>query len=157
MQSILKQNRAVVLQQVNRQPSVLPSLSHFNHTLYSRRLCLAIRNVRRILVTGSMPPCRLRRKKFWKFDYEMVHLKYIWINNVVSIAPFSTPACLGLHLKILHKHRKLIFFACFRFLIFHPFFQKVSWPHLPLCAAAHAGNYVQHEPFFIKPEIHCEP
>ena len=35
-------------------------------------------NVRRILVRGSMPPCRLRRRKFWKFDYEMVHciLKY---------------------------------------------------------------------------------
>jgi len=30
--------------------------------------------------------------------------------------------------------RKLLFFACFRFLIFHPFFQRVSWPHLPICA-----------------------
>jgi len=30
------------------------------------------RNVCRILVRGSMPPCRLRRRKFWKFDYEMV-------------------------------------------------------------------------------------
>ena len=34
--------------------------------------------------------------------------------------------------------RKLLFFACFRFLIFHPFSRGVSWPHLPLCADAHA-------------------
>ena len=29
--------------------------------------------IRRILVRGSMPPCRLRRRKFWKSDYEIVH------------------------------------------------------------------------------------
>ena len=55
------------------------------------------KGVRRILVRGSMPPCRLRQRKFWKFDYEM---EYIWI-NVVSIAPFSTilpsPPLLTLH------------------------------------------------------------
>ena len=34
--------------------------------------------------------------------------------------------------------KKLLFFACFRFLIFHPFSRGVSWPHLPLCADAHA-------------------
>ena len=28
-------------------------------------------------------------------------------------------------------------FSCFRFLIFHPFFQGFSWPYLPLCADAH--------------------
>ena len=101
-------------------------------------------------VNAPLPPEAKKNLKIWLRNGAFV----CWINNVVSIAPFSTPACLGLHLKILHKHRKLIFFACFRFLIFHPFFQKVSWPHLPLCAAAHAGNYVQHELFFIKPEIH---
>jgi len=57
----------------------------------------------------SMPPCRLRRRKF---DYEMVHSEVYLNKYVVSIAPFSTP-----------PFRKLLFSACFRFLIFHPFFQ----------------------------------
>jgi len=42
---------------------------------------------------GSMPPCRLRRRKFWKSDYEMVHSEVYLNKYVVSIAPFSTPAC----------------------------------------------------------------
>ena len=42
---------------------------------------------------GSMPPCRLRRRKFRKFDYEMVHSEVYLNKCVVSIAPFSTPAC----------------------------------------------------------------
>ena len=42
---------------------------------------------------GSMPPCRLRRRKFRKFDYEMVHSEVYLNKHVVSIAPFSTPAC----------------------------------------------------------------
>jgi len=49
--------------------------------------------VRRILVRGSMPPCRLKRRKFWKFDYEVVHAEVYLNKYVVSIAPFSTPAC----------------------------------------------------------------
>ena len=56
-----------------------------------------------------MPPCSLRRRKF---DYEMVHSEVYLNKRVVSIAPFSTP-----------PFRKLLFSACFRFLIFHPFFQ----------------------------------
>jgi len=55
----------------------------------------------------SMPPCRLRRRKF---DYEMVHSEVYLDKYVVSIAPFSPP-----------PFRKLLFSACFRFLIFHPF------------------------------------
>jgi len=51
------------------------------------------RNVRRILVRGSMPPCRLRRRKFRKFDYEMVHSEVYMNKYVINIAPFSTPAC----------------------------------------------------------------
>jgi len=51
---------------------------------------ITARNVRRILVRGSMPPCRLRRRKF---DYEMVHSEVYLNNYVISIAPFSTPAC----------------------------------------------------------------
>jgi len=51
----------------------------------------------------------LRRRKLWKFDYELVHSQVL----------------------------KNALFACFRFFIFHPFFQGVSWPHLPLCANVH--------------------
>jgi len=54
-------------------------------------VCVVVcRNVRRILVRGSVPPCRLRRRKF---DYEMVHSEVYLNKHVVSIAPFSTPAC----------------------------------------------------------------
>ena len=70
---------------------------------------------------GPMPPLHLRRIKFWKFDYEMVHSEVYLNKYVVSIAPFSpTP------------FRKLLFLHVFAFLIFHLFFQGVSWPHLPL-------------------------
>ena len=57
------------------------------------RLVNPARNVRRILVRGSMPACRLRRRKLWKFDYEVVHSEVYLNNYVVSIAPFSTSAC----------------------------------------------------------------
>jgi len=57
-------------------------------------LSVAFRNVRRILVRGSkMSPFRLRRRKLEKFDYEMVHPEVYLNKYVVSIAPFSTPAC----------------------------------------------------------------
>jgi len=62
-------------------PAVAPSLP-----------CPPLASFRRILVRGSMPPCRLRRRTFY-------HLH--------SHPPF----------------RKLLFLACFRFLIFNPFFQ----------------------------------
>ena len=42
---------------------------------------------------ASMPPCCLRRRKCRKFDYKMVHSKAYLNKYVVSIAPFSTPAC----------------------------------------------------------------
>ena len=41
-------------------------------------------------LAGSMPLCRLRRRKF---EYEMVHSEVYLNKYVVSIAPFSTPAC----------------------------------------------------------------
>ena len=53
---------------------------------------------------GSMPPCRLRQRKFWKFDYEMVHSEVL---------------------------KNALFFACFCFVIFHPFFQGGSAD--PIC------------------------
>ena len=72
-------------------------------------------------LVGSMPPCRLRRRKF---DYEMVHSEVYLNKYVVSIAPFSPP-----------PFRKLLFSACFRFLIFHPFFQGGGQltPFVPMC------------------------
>jgi len=42
---------------------------------------------------GSMPSCRLSRRKLEKFDYKMVHSEVYLSKYVVSIAPFSTPAC----------------------------------------------------------------
>ena len=39
-----------------------------------------INGVRRILVRGSMPPCRLRRRKFWKFA-EGYSRRRVMVNN----------------------------------------------------------------------------
>ena len=48
------------------------------------------------------------------------------------------PPCRLRQRKLVHSEvLKNAFFACFRFSIFHPFFQGVSWPNLPLCADAH--------------------
>jgi len=81
------------------------------------------------LVRGVNAPLPPERRKLRKFDYEMVHCEVYLNKYVVSIAPFSTSApCPMIALKILHKYRKLLFFACFRFLIFHPFFQLA-----PIC------------------------
>jgi len=40
-----------------------------------------------------MPPIATRREFFFKFYYEMVHSDVYLNKYVVSIAPFSTPAC----------------------------------------------------------------
>ena len=65
---------------------------------------------------------------------EMVHSE-VYLNKyiVVSIAPFSTPA-------FTHPTpiQKTALFACFRFLIFHPFFQRRGeggqlTPFAPIC------------------------
>jgi len=42
---------------------------------------------------GSVSPCCPRRRKLWKFDYEIVHSEVYLNKYVISIAPFSTPAC----------------------------------------------------------------
>ena len=93
--------------------------------------------IRRILARGSMPPCRLRGRKFWKFDYEMVRSE-VYVNKyVVSIAPFSTPA----FTPIPHSGN-YCFFCIFSLSNFHPFFQEgVSWLHLPQCADAHEPSH----------------
>ena len=84
-------------------------------------LAVVLRGVRRILVRGSMSPCRLRRRIFWKCDYETVHSEVYPNKYVVSIAPFSTSACPDCSQNIL---KTAVFFACFRFLFFHQFFSK---------------------------------
>ena len=61
----------------------------------------------------------------------MVHSEVYLNNYVISIAPFSTPAFTPTPIQ------KTALFACFRFVIFYPYFQGVSWPHLPLCADAY--------------------
>jgi len=67
-----------------------------------------------------MPPCRPRRREFGKFGYEMVHSKVYLNKYVVSTAPFSYFAFTRTPIQ------KTGLFACFRFLIFHPFLQGVS-------------------------------
>ena len=54
---------------------------------------------------GSIPPCRLRQRNLGKFDYEMVHSEVYLNKYVVSIAPFSTPACHDCSQNIT-KHRQ---------------------------------------------------
>ena len=85
---------------------------------------------------GGMGQCTLAA---WKYDNEMVHSEVYLNKYVVSIAPFSTPACPDCSQNITYKHRKLLFFACFRFLIFrflifHPFLQGGQLtPFAPMC------------------------
>jgi len=68
-----------------------------------------------------MPPCRLRRRKFWKCDCETVHSEVYLNKYVVSIASFSTcayPDCS----KYNTKYRKLLFLHVLAFYFFNPFF-----------------------------------
>jgi len=68
-----------------------------------------------------MPPCRPRRRKFWKFE-EGYSRRRVMINNNNNnnqhqldqpvITRITSPP---------PPFRKLLFFACLRFLIFHPF------------------------------------
>ena len=88
------------------------------------------RGVRRILVRGSMPPCRLRRRKFRKFDYEMVHSEVYLNKCVVSIAPFSTPACPDCAQNI-QKTALFCMFSLFHFSSIFPGGQLT--PFVPMC------------------------
>jgi len=75
------------------------------------------------LVRGVNAPLLSEAKIFFrKFDYEMVHSEVYLNKYVVSIAPFFTYACPECSQNI----QKNALFACFRFLIFYPFFQGVS-------------------------------
>jgi len=63
-----------------------------------------------------MPPCRLMQRKFGKFDYEMVHSEE-YLNEYVLITSSPPPR---------PPIQKTALFACFRFLIFHPFFSALT-------------------------------
>ena len=54
---------------------------------------MTARNVRRISVRGINAPLPPEAKKMLKIDYEVVHTEVYLNKYVVSIAPFSTPAC----------------------------------------------------------------
>ena len=84
---------------------------------------------------GSMPPCRLKRRKFWKFDYEMVHSEEYLNKYVVSIAPFSTPACpdCSQNITLTQKH---CMFSLFNFSSIFPGGGQLTL--FTLCADAHA-------------------
>ena len=69
-------------------PILACQLSHPNSL--ARQLS---RNVCRILVRGVNAPLPPEGKFFFKFYYEMVHSDVYLNKYVVSIAPFSTPAC----------------------------------------------------------------
>ena len=68
----------------------------------------------------------------------MVHSEVYLNKYVVSIKPFSTPACPDCSQNI----QKTAFLACFRFLIFHPFFQGVQ---LALFADTHDSMKVRYD------------
>ena len=57
---------------------------------------------------GGVGQCTLAA---WKYDNEMVHSEVYLNKYVVSIVPFSTPACPDCSQNITYKHRKLHVFA----------------------------------------------
>ena len=96
------------------------------------------KGVGRILVRGFNAPLPPETKKLLK----------IWLRNG-AFWSISEYIC-GQHTAVLYtclpwllsKYSINVIFACFRFLIFHQFFQGgVSWPHLPLCADAHVRRW----------------
>ena len=93
------------------------------------------KGVRRILVREGQCPLAARgEENLENLATKWCILKYIWINM------WSAQRRSLILLSPAPPFRKLVFFACFRFLFFHPFLQGVSWPHLPLCADAHAHD-----------------
>ena len=77
-------------------------------------------------VNAPLPP---ERRKFWKFDYEMVYSEVYLNKYVVSIAPFSTPA-----FTPPQPVQKTALFCMFSLLIFHPFSRVGQLtPFAPMC------------------------
>ena len=99
-----------------------PSPPHEIHLRQPTNTPVAAGNVRKILVRGSMPACRPRRRKFRKFDYEMVHSEVYLNKYVVSIAPFSTPVCPDCSQNITKTWKTVLFcmFSLFNFSFIFP-------------------------------------
>jgi len=98
---------------------------------------------------GSMTPCRLRLRKF---DYEMVRSEIYLNKYVVSIAPFSTPACPDCSQNITLTLKNCSFLHVFVFLIFHPFFQGAADP---ICPYVRAPVYTALPVLFIAVLLYC--
>ena len=81
---------------------------------------------RSLRVNAPLPPEAKKILKIWQRNCAFWSIGYL-NKYVVSIAPLSTPAFTPPH----PLFRKLLFFACFRFLIFHPFFPRVTDPICP--------------------------
>ena len=81
-------------------------------------------------VNAPLPP---EAKEFLKSDYEMVHSEVYLNKCVISIAPFSTPACPDCSQNVTYKHRKLLFcmFSLFNFSSIFPGGQLI--PFAPMC------------------------
>ena len=79
-----------------------------------------LKSVRRILIRGSMSPCRLRRIKFGKFDYKIVHSEVYLNKYVVSIAPFSSPSPI-------QKTALFCTFSLFNFSPISPHLHRLNW------------------------------
>jgi len=79
----------------------------------------------------------------------MVHSEVYLNKYVVSIAPFSTPAFTP------HPRSENCCFACFRFLIFHPFFKGGQLtPFAPMCGRPWISqSSVKHKPM----DTHIHP
>jgi len=88
------------------------------------------KGVRKILVRGSMPPCCLRWRKFWKFAYERVHSGVYLNKYVVSIAPFYTSACLDCSQSI--QKTAFFMFSLFVFSSIFPGGGQLT-PFAPMC------------------------
>jgi len=82
------------------------------------------RKVCRILVRGQCPLAARSEENFENLTTKWCILKYNYLNRyVVSIAPFSTPACPDCSQNI---HRNLLFFCMFSLFSFSSIFQGVS-------------------------------
>jgi len=114
------------------------SSAHRYRRLFS---VLPARGVCRILVRGSVPCCCLKRRKFRKFDYEMVHSEVYLNKYVVSIAPFSTPACPDCSQGI-PKIAVICMFSLFNFSSIFPGWGQLT-PFAPMCGRPYYPHSMQ--------------
>ena len=117
----------------SRTCSLLASSTGVSSAHRYRRLFLVLpaRGVCRILVRGSVHCCCLKRRKFRKFDYEMVHSEVYLNKYVVSISPFSTPACPDCS-QDFQKTALFCMFLLFNFSSIFPGWSQLA-PFAPMC------------------------